>query len=451
MKKILIASTALVAVGMINADAASAADAIKINVGGFSKWWVVGVWQNSKFQNATSNGSGTLSTDAVAGFNGAGQRANADIKGDNEIWFTGDTTLDNGLKVGIFVSMEAGGHSDITTDVIDASYAWISGGFGKAIIGTQLNGTALTHVQAPDAANGTVGGSILGLNFAVAKPTSVMGMNQIVGYSTSTNTTAFIADDKAEKLTYVAPSFYGLTLGASYVPNVMRQDNRATPLGRAEAFGGTALYTNTFGPVGVKASAGYIWVDASAVGNLNCTNPAQSNCGGTESVTSQVYGAQVSYAGFTLGGSAQLTRDDAKGGGLTNTLLSTAGVTTASTVSLSATKGLAPLDFGGQAYDVSLMYASGPYAVSFGYFHSGVNGIRNSNSGNVFTNNNGGKQDTIDLYQASGKYNLGPGVDALATVGYIDYKDQRKGTLGVSDAAFENTGYTAMTGLSLTF
>ena len=256
MKKILIASTALVAVGMVNAGAASAADAIKINVGGFSKWWVVGAWQDSKFSNITSNGSSILGTNAVAGYNGAGQRANVDIKGDNEIWFTGDTTLDNGLKVGVFVSMEAGGHSDITTDVIDASYAWISGGFGKAIIGTQLNGTALTHVQAPDAANGTVGGSIIGLNFAVQKPTSVMGMNQIVGYSTSTNTTAFIADDKAEKFTYVAPSFYGLTLGASYVPNVMRQDIRSQPLARAEAFGGTALYANTFGPVGVKASAG---------------------------------------------------------------------------------------------------------------------------------------------------------------------------------------------------
>ena len=161
-----------------------------------------------------------------------------------------------------------------------------------------------------------------------------------------------------------------------------------------------------------------------------------------------MYGAQLSYAGFTLGGSAQITHDN--GNGLTNTLLLSAGDTRAGLVSLSSTKGGAALDFGGQAYDVSLQYASGPYAVSFGYYHSGVNGIRRNDSGNAFTNSNG-KQDTTDLYQASGKYNLGPGVDALATVGYVDYKDQRKGTLGVSDAAFEDTGYAAMTGLSLTF
>ncbi|WP_156612597.1 hypothetical protein [Paramagnetospirillum marisnigri] len=59
--------------------------------------------------------------------------------------------------------------------------------------------------------------------------------------------------------------------------------------------------------------------------------------------------------------------------------------------------------------------------------------------------------DTIEFYQASGKYNLGPGVDVLATLGYANYKDERKGTMGVSDAAYENSGFAAMTGLSLAF
>ncbi len=89
---------------------------------------------------------------------------------------------------------------------------------------------------------------------------------------------------------------------------------------------------------------------------------------------------------------------------------------------------------------MSLQYASGPYAVSFGYFRSEVEGIR------VNT-----KKDVIEFYQASGKYNLGPGVDVLATVGYADYKDERKGSMGVSDAAYENSGWAAMTGLSLAF
>ncbi len=437
MKKILFASTALVAASMMHAGAAEAADKIKLDVGGFSKWWVVGAWQSSAFSGATASGT-PAGNNVVTPTNGSGQRANVDVKGDNEIWFSGNTTLDNGLKVGVFVSMEAGGHSDLTTDVIDASYAWIEGGFGKVIGGTAPNGTALIHVQAPDAANGTVGASQIGNNFTIIKPTSVMGMNQIVGWSTSSNTTAIVTDDKAEKLTYVAPSFYGLTLGASYIPNVTRQDVRTTPLARAEAFGGGALYANTFGPVGVKASAGYVWVDLSAAGNLGVTNFTQA-----------AFGTQLSYAGFTLGGSYQRARqDNSQGGvnGLSNTVIAATSTTVLSgTVNLSATKGGVALDFGGDAYDVGLQYATGPYAISVGYFHSGVNGIMNP------TLTNGGKQDTIDLYQASGKYNLGPGVDALATVGYIDYKDQRKGLMGVSDSAYENSGWAAMTGLSLTF
>lgn len=445
MKKILFASTALVAASMMYAGAAEAADKIKINVGGFSKWWVVGVWQSEQFQNTSASG-GPLGNNLTGFNNGAGQRANVDVKGDNEIWFTGSTKLDNGLSVGVFVSLEAGGHSDVSTDVIDASYAWIEGGFGKVIAGTAANGTALTHVQAPDAANGSIGGSIMGLNFAIAKPTSVLGMSQIVGYSGSTNTTAFVADDKAEKLTYVAPSFYGLTLGASYVPNVTRQDSRGTPLARAGAWGGTALYANTFGPVGVKASAGYVWVDLSAAGNA----------AGVNAFTAQMYGTQLSYAGFTLGGSAQIAhQDNNKGGsatsdtsGMTNSLLGTLADARAG-VNIGTTKGSARIDFGGIAYDASLMYASGPYAVSFGYFHSEVNGIMNTTTTAATSNN--GKRDVIEFYQASGKYNLGPGVDALATVGYADYKDQRKGTMGVSDANYENSGWTAMSGLSLTF
>ncbi|CUW37943.1 conserved exported protein of unknown function [Magnetospirillum sp. XM-1] len=423
MKKILFASTALVAAGMMSAGAASAAEKIKLNMSGFSKWWVVGAWQDQDFQEQ-------------AGFGAASWRSNADVKGFNLITFDGSTALDNGLKVGVRFDLIAGGHSDTVTDVIDNSYAWVEGGFGKVLAGMHNNGTALLHVQAPDAAgNFTSGGVMLG-NWAITKPSGVMGMNQRVGYTASSNTTQAIADDKAEKLTYVAPSFYGLTLGASYIPNAVR--NGATGLGqhgrgngndRLEAWGGGALYANTFGPVGVKASAGYVWVDLKAVGNK-----------AENAYTQQTYGAQLSYAGFTLGGSVQRASDDRRNGG--NSAAALSGTSQIGT----AGKG-GELDFGGVAYDVGLQYASGPYAVSFAYFHSSVIGLTNTTLRN-------GKDDTIDAYQASGKYNLGPGVDVLASIGYIEYKDQRDGVAGITanqNKQYSNSGWTAMTGLSLSF
>jgi hypothetical protein len=432
MKKILFASTALVAAGMLSAGAASAAEKIKLNVGGYSKWWVVGAWQEKAFQDGTGPVSGQ-------GIN----RQNVDVKGDNEIWFSGSTALDNGLKVGVMISLEAGGHTDNVTDNIDQSYAWLEGGFGKVMVGALANGTALLHVQAPDAANNfTNGGMMLG-NWAIAKPATVMGMNQRVGYTSSSNTTAIISDDKAEKITYVAPSFYGLTLGASYVPNVTKtltgansnaannsvysgQHSRGAGADRMGAWGAGALYTNTFGPVGVKASAGYVWVDLSVTDSENA-------------LTQQAYGLQLSYAGFTLGGSFQRASDDRKTSALTSAVLS-------GPAQIGAIKGAGnEIDFGGYAYDVGLSYASGPYAVSFAHFHSSVIGLTNP----TLRNN---KDDTIDAYQASGKYNLGPGVDVLASVGYIEYKDQRDGSVaGTANNAFHNSGWTAMTGLALSF
>ncbi|KIL97842.1 Porin 41 (Por41) precursor [Paramagnetospirillum magnetotacticum MS-1] len=440
MKKILMTSTALVAAGMLSAGAASAAEKIKINVGGFSKWWVVGAWQDKGFQNGTT---GTIGASANGASAAGSQRQNVDVKGFNQLEFSGSTALDNGLKVGVMFTVMAGGHSDSVTDVIDNSFAWVEGGFGKVLAGIHNNGTALLHVQAPDAANNFGSGGVMLGNWAITKPAGVMGMNQRVGYTVSANSTQALADDKAEKLTYVAPSFYGLTLGASYIPNVVRTGagvgatslgahSRANGTDRLGAWGGGALYANTFGPVGVKASAGYVWVDLTATG------------GAEKALTQQTYGAQLSYAGFTLGGSVQRASDDRKQGGVTSAVLS--GTSQAGTYGGKGGSG-GDLDFGGIAYDVGLQYASGPYAVSLAYFKSSVVGLSNTTLRN-------GKDDTIEAYQVSGKYNLGPGVDVLASVGWIEYKDQRDGLAGLTanqNSMYSNSGWTAMTGLSLTF
>ncbi|WP_096702538.1 porin [Magnetospirillum sp. 15-1] len=463
MKKILCASTALVAAGMLTAGAASAAEKIKLNVGGYSKWWVVGAWQEKEFQNGNN---GTIGASANGGSAGGVQRQNVDVKGDNEVWFSGSTALDNGLKVGVMMSLEGGGHTDGVTDGIDQSYAWIEGGFGKVLIGAHANGTALLHVQAPDAASNFGNGGMMMGNWAIAKPSGVMGMNQRVGYTTSSSTTAIISDDKAEKITYVAPSFYGLTLGASYIPNVSKtlwsgngastnqlntnnsfggQHSRGAGSSGMGAFGGAAMYANTFGPVGVKASAGYVWVDLTATG------------GAENALTQQAYGAQLSYAGFTLGGSVQRASDDKKNGGVQSAVLggtaqvgNYGGKGYYANAATAATRGTvnSELDFGGVAYDIGLQYASGPYAVSFAYFKSSVVGDTNLRMGTPGAD----KDDTIEAYQASGKYNLGPGVDVLASVGYIEYTDQRYGTNTTNaNNQYHNAGWTAMTGLSLAF
>ena len=400
MKKVLIASTALVAATVFSAGAASASEKIKLNLGGFSKWWVVGQWQDSKFES-NLNGAG-----AQGGYN------NVDVKGDNEVYFGGSTTLDNGLKVGIDVQLEAGGHTDQTTDTIDESYVYLEGGFGKFIVGAKNNGTYLLHVTAPDAAGNWNEGGILTGGYSVAKPTNVSTVTPgttatgtALGNSQSAggNTTAILTDGDSEGITYVAPTFYGLTVGASYKPNTT-EDNRGatqingtTAVSASDVIGAGALYANTFGGVGVKVSAGW----------------ATYTVEGTVSTASQVNeystGAQLSYAGFTLGGSYRQVN-----GQRLQAALDT--------------------DLGANAWDVGLQYASGPYAVSVAYFKSKAEG-QASIAG----------QDEIEFYQLSGKYNLGAGVDVLASVGHAKYEDE------TNLPQNENKGWAVMTGLSLQF
>lgn len=390
MKKVLIASTALVAASLVG-TAAQASEKIKLELGGFSKWWVVGATQSKSYKDAFRTGNTRINP------------AEVDIKGDNEIFFSGSTTLDNGLKVGINIELEAGGASDTrqnaaagTTDVIDKSAVFIEGGFGKVIVGTEANGTVLLHVMAPDAAGNWGGDGILTGGFAVIQPTgwSAGGTPALPRVTTEIDT-----DDNAEKITYVSPTFYGLTVGGSYIPNALSEDTRGVETNATAAYGVGALYANTFGAVDVKVSGGFVWYDAqAAVGNYGGINTEWSA------------GTQISYAGFTVGGSYRGISDVAEAVGAN------------------------PASSTGHVWDAGIQYATGPYAVSFAYLNS-------TGEGRI----NVAKDLKEEVYQVSGKYSMGPGVDALASAGRVKYTGE------TATANENNKGWAVMTGLSLAF
>ncbi len=115
--------------------------------------------------------------------------------------------------------------------------------------------------------------------------------------------------------------------------------------------------------------------------------------------------------------------------------------------------------------DIGLQYATGPYGVSFDYFYSAVDhcylGTGDSSAaaelvgGSCKQQQNGGAfangKDQVNMYQLSGKYNLGAGVDILGSAGYAVYQSARgAAAAGVADSS-NNSGWTVMSGLSLTF
>lgn len=377
MKKILVASTALVAASMLSTGAASASEKIKLELGGFSKWWVVGAWQDDSFQSANN-----------ADYN------SVDIKGDNEIFFSGSTTLDNGMQVGINVELEAGGTTDNTTDTIDKSNVFIAGGFGKVILGSEANGTALLHVMAPDAAGNTDSDGLLTGGIAIAAPSGFTG--RVV--------TSIDTDGDAEGITYVAPTFYGLTVGGSYKPNSNQDDRGVTNIAAGgalvgEIYGAGALYANTFSGVDFKLSGGWATYDV----NITDYSVPSNN----QTVNEYAFGTQIGYAGFTVGGSYRIVSAPSS---LANTVAAD-----------------------GTVWDAGVQYASGPYAVSFIYFNSEAQ------------RNQTGAEDEFTVYQVSGKYTLGAGVDVLATVGHAEYDSEVVGN------ANDNKGWMVATGLSLQF
>ncbi|MGE5503329.1 MAG: porin [Actinomycetota bacterium] len=421
MKKILIASTALVAAGLMTTGTASASEKIKLQLGGFSKWWVVAKWNDSDWQKGSNTYNGAL---AAVGSN----LNNVDVIGDNEIHFVGSTTLDNGMKVGVQVELEAGGHSDMSQDTIDASFAFVEGGFGKLIIGTHNNGTYLLHVMAPDAAGNWGEGGLLQSGVAVAQPTNVMGMpylnpaQNVASSAKNGATTAIASDNKAEKITYVAPAlnmgaFGTIIAGASYVPNLV-EDNRYPIANSTEAMGAGMLYTNTIAGVGVKTSAGYVTYGADAGAGTPATSVA--GVGRTHEMS---FGTQLSYAGFTIGGSYRHVNTDRQ----------------IEQSNMGVDQGTSSV---GTAWDAGIQYANGPYAVSFAYFHSQV-------LGNIGYGANDG-QDVINIYQVSAKYTLGPGVDLLGSVGYASFDDETQKQTAGGDSN-HNEGWAIMTGLSLAF
>ena len=110
MKNILYGTTALIAVSMV-AGSAGAAEKIKLGLGGY--------WRAAIHMGDTNNDSAAAATASDFRNHGFGR--------ESEIYFSGKTTLDNGIKFGVMVQLEG----ETSADQMDNSYIWSAGSFGR--------------------------------------------------------------------------------------------------------------------------------------------------------------------------------------------------------------------------------------------------------------------------------------------------------------------------------
>ena len=277
MKKILLGSTAIVAAAAAFAAPASAAENIKLGLGGY-------------YQSAF-----VLIDEDVA------DTRTDSIKQEGEIYFLGETTLDNGVTVGVNVQLEAYTTASASGpgDQIDEHFVYFEGGFGRVQLGAADSAAYLMHYSAPTA---IAGHGVDSPNFFHA---SQPGTNVLASNYTFLNTTG-----DANKLTYFTPRFSGFQLGLSYTPSLaggtggssnsngnLPNNNGgvdpADPSRQEKIVEIGANYVNSFGGVDVAIAVGYL------------TGQQEADRAGSDDQEAFTVGAQLGYAGFTFGGGYQ--------------------------------------------------------------------------------------------------------------------------------------------------
>ncbi len=285
-----------------------------------------------------------------------------DQKHNSEVCFIGQTTLDNGLTVGLNVQLEA----NTEADTIDKSYLFLQGpSLGQLIIGDENNAGYLLHVTAPDGGVSLNSGDLVNIQAWINTGISSY-------FDTPTGTTNLrLTDNDSGKFTYITPRFAGLQAGVSFIPQTEGggDDNNGsyfvrTPTGSgtevsaarnkyANGWAGGLNYTQQFGPIGAQASGGAMYFPRSKQ-TLVTANGSDLFAWNT--------GLQLAYGGFSVGGAYIQSPNK-------NTVQSTV-------TNLNGTAGQnATYSLGGYSWIAGAAYEFGPYKVGLSYMYGKSPGV----------------------------------------------------------------------------
>jgi len=317
MRKILLATTALVGVAIGTAGVAHAAmpatSPITVNVGGYVDA-IAGFDHESVPTTVTPEGGSSASSvtnnshDFETEF-----KLNIDAMGkaSNGIQYGANIGLWNGPEVG---NLWTGGSNSVE---MNSAYVWISGAFGKALFGDE-HGASDLFVYAPTVGEGQIDGRYMDF----VSPFLVARM-----YGSGIDNT-----EHSTKITYYTPKVGNdsnkVQLGISYAPqmydygsSVVKSNIVPSNVASANAnylngptspyedlIKGAVQYTGNFHPVNVTASAQIINGSATSTSGVNplvFANAPTPTITGTQfqDFTAWGVGTQIGFSGFTVGGS----------------------------------------------------------------------------------------------------------------------------------------------------
>lgn len=460
MKKVLYATTALVALGMAPVaaqaqDKRAAESPIVISVGGYFNAFAV-------FADQRVGGKDNNPAAATDPSHGNTIRPYG-ISRESEIHFKGETALNNGLRVGVQVELEG----ETSADQIDNTYIYFQHAqYGRLIVGEDW-GAALK------VAKGTVG-HITGIGLishfanqaSYSNRANFTGTNPLTGGGGSAGlNTIPILDGVNDKAIYDTPRIYGFRGSFSFTP-----DDKASaatfPGGSAGAGNFTSAgesgqglnpkqngyisisdvwslgadYIETFGPIGVAASAS---IQRGTRERPNSGREAPNN------PTAWALGLELSYEGFRVGTAWRRIEN--------NLIVVTAGTAAARGIDGSRAYGSASgtdttgfptggYGFTGNRDDFSVGtdYTFGPWTVgaTYGFVRQGNVPLRTAN-GNAHTSTDRNNQWTLGA-----NYVLGPGINLYG--GYLGF-DTTGRCEGALQGCASNHGSVFILGTRLVF
>lgn len=359
MKKVLLAGTALVGAAMI---ASPAAAEVNLDLGGHFRGYAV-----------------YADNDEPAGTS----LREFDFRRDTEVHFSGETTTDNGLTVGIHYEQALGGN--VTTD---EAYMYLSGGMGRVNFGSEDGAAYLLQVAAPSADSNVDGMRVYiqALNFTDAG-TTVLDTS-VLDYDH--------ADfEDTDRLTYLSPKWNGFQAGFSYAPendqnalsnNVAGMESDADVDDFEDLWELAARWDGEFEGFGISLGAGYSTADTED----DAATPAIGDL--ADDIQTWNVGANVAFGAFSVGSSYSET-EATEGDGAT----------------------VGGNDVEVQKWIVGAAWDNGPYHLGATYFDSDVE-VQGSNDFEV------------NRFAVGGGYTYGPGMTFRGAVAFGETDDNTAGT-----------------------
>ncbi|MEO8558921.1 MAG: porin [Rhodospirillales bacterium] len=382
MKKILLRTSALVAAGLVTSQA-QAVDPIKMSVTGFvSSVFVIG--NQSRTPDRFDQ-----------------------MKWDGQIRFNGETRLDNGIKVGLMIELEAnttavGGTT--ATQQIDEHFIWFEGQFGRIEVGATDGAGYKLHVFIP---------TLMPLHgvdtpdyFHFATP------NHSNAGLFSTAPSDLKDNEDANKISYFSPSFgpfkFGISYTPEFAPGLAGNSCGASDGGSASQYGVCSANAPGHWKTAIEAGGRFDFdfngvAIAWSFGGQHAA-PSVRNSEFTD-LWRFASGLSFTYQGITVGGAVRKTNQGLKGKN------------------------------DNWMYGLGVTYTTGPWGLSLAWAHT------YDQDGNAFVP---GKPDKLDLVDGGVDYTLSPGVELFAGAQWAKFS-------GLSQGKPTSSGVKGYIGSKLTF